>query len=548
MVVKILQFAGSLCFLLYGMKLMSDGIQKNAGKKLQAALDFMTGNRFAGLLTGCILTMIIQSSGATTVMVVSFVNAALITLEQSIGVIFGANIGTTITAWIVALFGFSFKIESFAVPLFGIGFLLTVVQKWHKEGIGQAVMGFGLLFIGLGWLSHMFELGGGFTEFLTMIEGHGELSLLLAAVIGLFFTALIHSSSAMTAIVITMAYNKMLSWEFSAALVIGSNIGSTIDSVMAAIGAKANAKRTSLVHVLFNCTTAVLAFVFFRPLLAFVDWIVPGPVYGSIQYHIAMLHTVFNVIGTIVFIPWTKQIASLMTRIIPDDKEAAVSVYHLEFSEKIAAESPEACVIQAQKEIGVFADVVVEMFDGIQMGFMKRDESFIAEHFERIAHQEDYTDQMHEQLTRYLIKCSRLDISEYSQNNISVMLQISEDLESMGDECLNVAMQIKKSVEKKLPFKKEDMDRLLPYVELARQLLYFIHKNISHKLNQDQMDFAREIENQIDSERHDLKKIARERLETGANVKAELLYIDIVRQIEKIGDRCFSIAGELAKN
>src|SRR5574344_455469 len=195
MVVKLLQFAGSLCFLLYGMKLMSDGIQKSAGQKLQAALGLMTGNRFAGLLTGCGLTMIIQSSGATTVMVVTFVNAGLITLQQSIGVIFGANIGTTITAWIVALFGFNFKIETFAVPLFGLGFLLTVIKKWHKEGIGQAVMGFGLLFIGLGWLSHMFELGGGFTEFLTMMEGHGELSLLLAVAIGLFFTALIHSSS-----------------------------------------------------------------------------------------------------------------------------------------------------------------------------------------------------------------------------------------------------------------------------------------------------------------------------------------------------------------
>ncbi len=301
-------------------------------------------------------------------------------------------------------------------------------------------------------------------------------------------------------------------------------------------------------HVLFNCTTAVLAIVFLHPLLAFVDWIVPGTVLENSPYHIAMLHTVFNVIGTIIFIPWTKQIAHLMERLIPDDKADQKQVYHLEFSEKIAAESPEACVIQAQKEIGVFSDVVVEMFDGIQTGFMKRDQSFIDNHLDKISQQEDYTDQMHEQLTRYLIKCSRLNISDGSQNNVSVMLQIGEDLESMADDCLNVAMQIKKSVEKKLPFADEDMDRLIPYVELARQLLYFIHKNISRKLNQDQMDFASEIENQIDEERHELKRIARERLETGANVKAELLYIDIVRQIEKIGDRCFSIAEELAKN
>lgn len=210
----ILQFAGSLCFLLYGMKLMSDGIQKSAGEKLQSALHFMTGNRFKGLLTGCILTMIIQSSGATTVMVVTFVNAGLITLEQSIGVIFGANIGTTITAWIVALFGFSFKIESFAIPVFGIGFLLTVVRKWHAQGWGESIMGFGILFIALSWLSKTFTIDNSTLSFLPELQNWGVWSILLAFAIGLVFTALIHSSSAMTAIVITMAYNKLLSWEF----------------------------------------------------------------------------------------------------------------------------------------------------------------------------------------------------------------------------------------------------------------------------------------------------------------------------------------------
>lgn len=210
----ILQIVGSLCFLLYGMKMMSDGIQKSAGEKLQAALHFMTGNRFTGLLTGCLLTMIIQSSGATTVMVVSFVNAGLISLGQSISVIFGANIGTTITAWIVALFGFNFKISAFAIPLFGLGYILTIIKKWNHQGIGQAVMGFGMLFIALEWLSGAISLNADTMSFLPAIQELGGRSIPIAMLLGILITALIHSSSAMTAIVITMAYNRLLTWEF----------------------------------------------------------------------------------------------------------------------------------------------------------------------------------------------------------------------------------------------------------------------------------------------------------------------------------------------
>ena len=185
MVLKLINFAGSLCFLLYGMKLMSDGIQKGAGQKLQKALAFVTGNRLVGLLTGLVLTMIIQSSGATTVMVVTFVNAGLMTLQQSIGVIFGANIGTTITGWIVALFGFNFKMETLAIPIFGLGYILTIIKRIHKENVGHAVMGFALLFIGLGWLSRAFQMdeGGAFTQFLVKVQGYGALSILIGVVV-----------------------------------------------------------------------------------------------------------------------------------------------------------------------------------------------------------------------------------------------------------------------------------------------------------------------------------------------------------------------------
>lgn len=540
-----LQFFGSLCFLLFGMKMMSDGIQKSAGEKLQQALHFMTGNRFTGFLTGCLLTMIIQSSGATTVMVVSFVNAGLIELSQAIAVILGANVGTTVTAWIVALFGFNFQISAFAIPLFGLGYLFTVVKKIKNPGLGHAVMGFGMLFVALQWLSSAISLNSSSMGFLPALQNLGTASLLIAFAAGVLLTALIHSSSAMTAIVITMAYNGILSWEFSAAIVIGSNVGSTIDSIMASFGANANAKRTSLVHVLFNCTTALIALIFIRPFTQFVDFIVPGEVSSSITFHIAMLHSVFNIFGALLFIPFVNPLCTLTKFLIKDDSSVP-SVYKFEFPELAASESPAIPVVAAQKEVGRMADAAVQMFDRLQYGFSDRSGRFAADHYEQLVREEDFLDQMQEQLTKYLLRCAQLDINDKMRGSINMMIAITGELESMSDDCLSIGVYLKRITEKQYIFQKEDFDRLLPYLELVRQFLQFIYKNISKELSREQLEFANELETQIDAERKALKKVARKRLEDGANVKAELLYMDLVKQIEKIGDRCFGIAEQLA--
>lgn len=540
-----LQFFGSLCFLLFGMKMMSDGIQKSAGEKLQQALHFMTGNRFTGFLTGCLLTMIIQSSGATTVMVVSFVNAGLIELSQAIAVILGANVGTTVTAWIVALFGFNFQISAFAIPLFGLGYLFTVVKKIKNPGLGHAVMGFGMLFVALQWLSSAISLSSSSMGFLPALQNLGTASLLIAFAAGVLLTALIHSSSAMTAIVITMAYNGILSWEFSAAIVIGSNVGSTIDSIMASFGANANAKRTSLVHVLFNCTTALIALIFIRPFTQFVDFIVPGEVSSSITFHIAMLHSVFNIFGALLFIPFVNPLCTLTKFLIKDDSSVP-SVYKFEFPELAASESPAIPVVAAQKEVGRMADAAVQMFDRLQYGFSDRSGRFAADHYEQLVREEDFLDQMQEQLTKYLLRCAQLDINDKVRGSINMMIAITGELESMSDDCLSIGVYLKRITEKQYVFQKEDFDRLLPYLELVRQFLQFIYKNISKELSKEQLEFANELETQIDAERKALKKVARKRLEDGANVKAELLYMDLVKQIEKIGDRCFGIAEQLA--
>lgn len=542
------QLLGALGFLLYGMKLMSDGIQKSAGKSLHRVLGLMTGNRFFAMLTGMFITMLIQSSGATTVMVVSFVNAGLLSLTQSVGIIFGANIGTTITAWIVAFFGFNFKISVMAIPVFGIGYLLTNLKKLKKQNVGEALMGFGLLFLGLDLLSKSIPtLDASNVGFLAAWTDMGVISIVIGIIAGMAITVLLHSSSASTAIILTMSHNGLLPWTFAASMVLGSNIGSTIDAVIAAWGTKVNARRAALIHVMFNVTGTVLASIFLHPLLILVDALVPGPVDEHITYHIAMLHTVFNVINTMIFLPFAGQIAALAERIIKPKDDETSEVYKLDFVETGAKENAAAYIIRAEKEIEDMTGVVIRMFDRIAKGFSQRSMEFVETQMEPLTQEEDYADQMQEQLTNYLVRCSQLPMSDKLKNNVSVMLRIVDDLENMTDDCYTMGLLLQRSIEKEMIFAEEDMVRLHPYIDLAHRFLDFIRVNINQHLNEEQLSVAQVLEDQIDLMRKNLKKLARKRLESGANVKAELLYIDLVRNVEKIGDRAFSISEALAQ-
>ena len=536
----VLELIGSLGLLLYGMKLMSDGIQKSSGEKLQRALSVLTGNRFVSLLTGLFVTMIVQSSGATTVMVVTFVNSGLMTLAQSVGVIFGANIGTTITAWIVAVFGFNFKISAFAIPVFGIGYFLSIIRKGAYRNWAEALMGFGMLFLGLSGLSDVFtpdQLG-----WLFKIQGSGPLAILVGFAIGILITALLHSSSAFSAIVITMAFNGLVNWELAAAMTLGSNVGSTIDAILASLGANADARRSALIHVMFNVFGTVLALIFFHPFLELVMLLTPGGHNSNIAIRISMLHTVFKTLSTLILLPLQNPLILLAKKIIKDDPEKTSNVYKLEFTGLLSKDSVTTHIMQAEKAIADMTDVVTDMFDKIQIGVTKRNNDFIEKYGEASGLAEDYADQMHEQITHYLIKCESLQVTEKQLNHISNMIQIVDELENMSDSCYGTIMLIKRSIEKKMKFQTEDMERLLPYIELARQFLQFIRININKQLTAEKLELARELEDGIDAFRKDLKKVARKRLEGGADVKSELLYIDIVRTIEHIGDNCFNIS------
>lgn len=535
---------GSLGFLLYGMHLMSDGVQKSAGEKLQRALARITGNPIIGVCTGLLVTMIIQSSGATTVMVISFINAGLLTLAQSVGVIFGANIGTTITAWIVALFGFNFKISAFAIPIFGLGFFLTIVKDFHVKNIGEAVMGFALLFLGLSGLSDVFSFDASRLSFISKMQSWGVFSIILGVIIGTAITALMHSSSAFSAIVITMAFNGIITWEIACAMTLGSNIGSTIDAILASFGSTANARRSALIHVMFNVFGTTLALIFFKPFIRLIVWITPSQ---NIAIQISMLHTIFKTLNTLILLPLSKQLIRLSHFIIKDDQNGSLGYYHLDFQVSIGKESIAMHIIRLEKEIADMTDVVTRMFDRLQAGILNRDKKFIVNHMDALVEAENYCDQMHEQIVKYIINCQHLSVTPAQHSNLSIMVQVTEDLEAMTDECLTAALLLQRSIEKKMKFPHEDMEQLVPYVELARQFLQFIRININKHLNETKLAMAQELEDQIDLFMKELKKLARKRLESGADVKSELLYIDLIRQIEKIGDNAFNISSLLAQ-
>ena len=536
----ILQFVGALGFLLYGMKLMSDGVQKSAGERLQRVLGMITGNRFTGLLTGLLITMIIQSSGATTVMVISFINAGLLTLVQSVGVIFGANIGTTVTAWIVSIFGFNFKISAFAIPLFGTGFFITMSKKDRFKNLGEAIMGFALLFIGLDWLKDVFSFDASSLTWLQKIQQWKAVSIIIGFLIGIIVTALLHSSSAFTAIVITMAFNEIITWEVACAMTLGSNIGSTIDAILASFGANQDAKRSALIHVLFNVAGTVLALIFFKPLLALVDFISQG---ANIAIKISVLHTVFKTINTIIFLPFVNQIADFTHLIIKDKPQDQNKKYKIPFMLS-SHNTVEIHLLQAEKEIEKMAGSVMNMLCEVCAALENCSKEEISEISNKIYDEEDYLDQMNEEITSFLIKVASLEnATGQIQNKLNQLLQITDNLENVSDEITSIIYNIDKFVGKKndKPEEKVGYDKLLPYMEKLLEFFTFAKKHISTGVSENEKQIAFSMEDEIDSIEKILKKDSRKRLENGQNVKSELKYMDIVRRIENAGDAIFSI-------
>jgi phosphate:Na+ symporter len=488
-------------------------------------------------------------------MVVSFVNAGLLSLTQAIGVIMGANIGTTTTAWIVSLVGFELDISTLALPAVGLGFVMQVL-KWKRQDLGEVFMGFGFIFLGLRFLTDaMPTLDAAHLEFIRGFSEMGFLSILIGLGVGTGATLIMHSSAATITLIITMGMSGMINFETAAAMILGANIGTTIDAIMAAFGARTAAKRTALVHVLFNVVGSIVAIIFFKPLIMLVNIITPGLPEGSgIATHLAMFHTVFNVLGTALFLPFVTQFATLVSFLIKDREEEPESrkAYRLQYVSGTLQNSPELNIIRAEKEIRDMAGLASSMFAKISAAlqnlYQANDkEQAVDALVADMRDKEEFADEMRVELTRFLIECRRPQLSGQSERKIYQLLRIISDLEDMTDDCCSVSLLLERSVKKKLYFKDKEMEALAPYTRQVEDFLAFVRKQLGQTITAEQESYAAELENSIDKSRDRLRKMSRKRIEAGADVKAELLFIDVVRRIEKVGDYCYNIAGALRR-
>ena len=558
----VMNLVGGLCIFLFGMKMMSDGLQKSAGERMRKALNFMTGNRFAGVLTGFLVTAIVQSSSAVSVMVVSFVSAGLLSLTQAIGVIFGANIGTTLTAWIISFLGFKISIDSLALPAIGIGFILRVIN-WKYKSFGEFLLGFGLLFLGLYYLAHEmgrinevidFDAVGAFKDmgFAAILIGFGT---------SLLMTVLINSSTAAVAIIMTMTFNNIITYEMAVGMILGANVGTTTDGVLAAIGGTTDAKRAALSHVLFNVILACWAIPMLMPVLSLIDILVPGDplatIYSSdgnmldnpaIGFHLAMLHTMFKVINTILFLPFINQYAKLISFIIRE-KEIQEKGKHYKFTYMSTgvASSPELNILRVEKEIRDMAGITSSMyarFSAVLQGLLENTdkEDAVNKLCEELKQKEEYADEMREALSGVLIECTRDHLTVRSERRVSKLMRTIAHIEEMNDDCYGISLLLEKSVRKDRIFKKAEMDELVPFVNLVEEFLDLLQDQLGQNPTLKLAIQTKKLEGRINKSRKQLQKLSRKRIEAGKDLKTELFFIDLVRRIEKLGDYCYDIS------
>lgn len=541
---------GALALFMFGMHLSSDGFQRAAGDRLQGALNFMTKNRFIAVITGAVVTVLIQSSSATTVMAVTFANAGLLNLMQTIGVIMGANIGTTITGWIIAAVGIqTFSISLIAVPLFGIGFFMSVDKKRGDAFVsyGQALMGFALIFFGLEYLSKAIpEPSPDALLFLHEFANKGWLAVIVCVLAGIAFTMLIHASSATIAIVIGLVAKGVISFEMAAAITLGSNIGTTIDSFLISINANVNGRRAAWAHICFNVFGTFLVLAVWKPFLLLVDYVTPGAItVASAGAHIAMFHTMFNIVNTMVLLPLVPQYARALTRLVkPRPGEDACGRVCYRAAPLLA--TPELNVTTARHDIGELAGVVGQMFEKLRGNLMGTD-PLGEETLGSYTQLREYAVSMQEGISKFLLKITRQDINDKTRENIGVMLRMVQDFESVAVSCENMAVVQEKALRKKQVFAKEEMEQLEPFTALVRDFLAFVRARLDHALSEEELAQATNFENQVDAVRADLKRMARKRIKAGEDVKTELTFIDLIRHIEKIGDHAYSIAIDLSE-
>ncbi len=548
-IVLIFNLLGSLGVFLYGMKVMSDGIHKVAGDRMKSILNYMTKNRFMAVITGFLITALIQSSSATTVMVVSFVNAGLLTLLQSIGVIMGANIGTTVTTWIVAFVGFKFKIQAIALPMIGIGLPLFFSKSKLKREWAEVFIGFGLLFLGLSFLKDSvpdMNAHPEIFEFVKDFTGRGFLSYVIFVLLGAGLTIAVQSSSAAMAITVTMAYRGWIDFPTASMIVLGENIGTTITAYLAAIGTSVNARRTARAHLLFNLFGVLWMTFIFVYFIQFIDWLSPWENSQiNLPLKLSLFHTAFNVVNTLICIWLVKYFALAVEKIVKPNKNDENKEYKLVYLQSGRIDPTAFNLEQARQEIFKLVRICEDMFDTSLHLFFNPHKK-LGDEVDKISRQEKLTDQMQREITNFLTICSEESLTDTYAKNINAMIRIVHELEGIGDSVLRIMLITKKKYDRKLQMHPEATQEINDIAKAVKEFMALYNSKMLEHMKRDDLKQAYNIESEINNIRKKYKHNARERITSGnSDIQAELLYIDLLRHFEHIGDYSLNIAQAL---
>lgn len=545
-----LRLIGSLGLFLYGMKIMSEGLQKFAGDSLRRILTAMTTNRVTGVLTGVLITALIQSSSATTVMVVSFVNAGLLTLTQSIGVIMGANIGTTVTAWLISALGFKVDIAAFALPLLAFGIPLLFSGKSSRKSVGEFIFGFSFLFMGLQALKANAPDLGTNPEMLAFVQNYtdmGFLSIILFLFIGAILTMIVQASAATMAITLIMCANGWIDYHLGVALVLGENIGTTITANLAALTGNTQSRRAALAHLVFNIFGVMWVLVLFYPFTAAVSWFVTDVMNISdpavaVSFKLAAFHTAFNISNTFIMIWFVGLIEKTVCFLIKGKKDEDEE-YRLRYITGGMLSTAELSILQAHKEITLFAERTGRMLDMVKALFYEKNEDAFLKIYSRVEKYESISDRMEIEIANYLTCVAEGRLSSEGKEEIRIMLRAVSEIESIADSCNNMARSIKRRNEFKSIFTDEqnhNVDQMLALTEKALHRMIEILKK--SELVRDDVNPSYNIENEINNYRNQLKI---HNVENINNKKYQyqdgVYYMDIIGEAEKLGDYVLNV-------
>ena len=542
-----LKLIGSLGVFLYGMKLMSEALQKVAGAKMRHILAAMTSNRVKGVITGLLITTIIQSSSATTVMVVSFVNAGLLSLIESIGVIMGANVGT---AWLISILGFKISMAEVSLPLIGLCLPLLFSNKRSRKSWGELIIGFALLFIGLEFLKDAMPNLDENPEILTFLKEYtdmGYISYILFMLIGTALTILIQSSSATMALTLVMCANGWISFEIAASMVLGENIGTTVTANLAAMVANTAAKRAALAHLVFNVFGVIWVLSIFPIFLGWIEHLsvflgIGNPVsnIGSVPMALSLFHTMFNVANVLILIWFVKLIAKIVTKLIPikEKNEDAFTLKHIKIG---LLSTPDASLFQAKQEISLYAKNTKDMFHKVTECLEMSTKDF-PKQFDNLVKMEDESDKVEIEIANYLTKVSESKLSTENSQRIRAMFKIVSEIESIADSSLNVTKAIARRNDQNVVFSEELTNKLKHMFSLIDETLHVMGVNLSMEYKEVNAKKAYELEKAINDYRTILKQehlIAIE--EKRYDYPTGILYNDIFSECEKIGDYAINV-------